>query len=331
MSAIDWSRLALLSLLWGGSFYFVEVALDDVGPFTLVLTRVGLAALVLGLYCRAAGLTAPWSVGLVAGLAFVGIINNAIPFSLLTWGQTQISGSLTSIFNATTPLFTVAVAHFWPGAERATPMKIAGVVAGLAGVAVLIGVGNLTEMGDGIAGPLACLAATSCYAVALVFTRRFRGLHPLVLAASTLTVATIAMAPLAFLFETPYQPMPAAPALAAMAGLAILSSAVAYYLYFSVLASAGPTNASLVTFLVPITAILLLVTFRGETLEPRHLAGLGLILFGLSLVDGRLYSRLLTGAKGKPYNPDPAPPSGSEGVTATAGRFNIRRNRQLKK
>jgi len=294
MSLLDWSRLILLSVLWGGTFFLVEIALGDVGPFTIVLTRVALAAAVLAAYCRIAGLGATWTPGLIAGLAVMGLINNAIPFSLITWGQTHITGSLASIFNATTPLFTVAVAHLWPGADKATALKLAGVAAGLAGVATLIGLGSLADLGGDVPGEIACLGAALSYAVALVFARRFRAVHPLVLSAGMLASATVFMLPLAFALETPYRPFPPVSALAAMLALAVFAAAFAYYLYFSVLRSAGPTNASLVTFMIPASAILLGVAFLGEVVEPRHLAGLGLILLGLALVDGRLFRQRQT-------------------------------------
>lgn len=288
----DWLKLILLSFLWGGAFFFAEVALDHVEPLTIVMVRVSLAAIILIVFCRVTKIpSSPLGGPVLVSLLIMGILNNVIPFTLITYGQVQISGGLASILNATTPLFTVAVAHFWPQGEKATPLKIAGVVAGIAGVAVLMGVGNLAQSGGTLVGQLAVLGAAVSYAFALLYGRRFKSFHPIFFATGMLTAASLVMIPLAFIFETPLQPMPPAPALAAMAGLAIFASAIAYFLYFSVLQSAGPTNASLVTFMIPASAILLGVMFRNENLEPNHLAGLGLILLGLALVDGRLLRR----------------------------------------
>ena len=291
MSASDWFKLILLSLLWGGAFYLSEVALDHSGPLTIVMARVTLGAIVLIMFCRINGIGTRLTLPLVGGFFFMGLMNNVIPFSLITVGQTEISGGLASIINATTPLFTVAVAHGWPGGEKATPLKIAGVFAGIFGVAILIGIGNFEQIGDGIFGISLCLAASLSYAVALLFGRRFKDLNPIFFATGMLSAAACMMVPLAFALETPFQPLPPVSALAAMVGLAVLASAVAYFLYFSVLASAGPTNASLVTFMIPVSAIFLGVTLRGEILEMRHIFGLGLILLGLLLVDGRLFGR----------------------------------------
>jgi len=166
---------------------------------------------------------------------------------------------------------------------------LAGILAGLGGVVVLIGIEDLGPFDDGLGGIIAVLIAAFSYAVALVYARRFAALHPIFLATGMLTAAAVIMVPLAFAFETPFQPLPPPSTFAAIAGLAILASAMAYFLYFSVLQSAGPTNASLVTFMVPASAIFLGVAFRNEILEPRHIAGLALILAGLALVDGRLF------------------------------------------
>jgi len=289
MRTTDWLKLVLLSILWGAAFYFSEVALDHAGPLTIVMGRVSLAALVLVVYCRLTGIDMSLTPALAGAFLVMGFINNVVPFSLITLGQTQITGSLAAILNATTPLFTVAVAHFWPAGEKATPLKLAGIAAGLGGVVTLIGIDDLGKISEGLGGILAVLVAACAYAVALLYARRFADLHPIFLATGMLAAAAVIMVPLAFAFETPFQPLPPPSTFAAIAGLAILASAMAYFLYFSVLQSAGPTNASLVTFMVPASAIILGVAFRSEVLEPRHIAGLALILSGLALVDGRLF------------------------------------------
>ena len=292
MNLADWLKLILLSLLWGGAFFFGEVALGHVEPLTIVMVRVSLAAVILIVFCQLAGIPRiGLSPSVMISLLIMGLLNNVIPFSLITYGQVEISGGLASILNATTPLFTVAVAHFWPQGEKATPLKIAGVASGIAGVALLMGIGNLADVGEGLWGKIAVLGAALSYAFALLYGRRFKAFHPIYFATGMLAAASLVMIPLAFIFETPFQPMPPLSALSAMAGLAIFASAIAYFLYFSVLQSAGPTNASLVTFMIPASAILLGVVFRNESLETQHIAGLGLILLGLALVDGRLFRR----------------------------------------
>lgn len=287
MRLVDWIRLIVLSVLWGGSFLFIEIALESAGPMTIVLARVSLAAACLVVYCRAAGIAVPLTGPILVAFLVMGLLNNVIPFNLIAWGQTRITGGVASILNATTPLFTVIVAHLWPGGERATPARIAGVVIGLAGVAVLIGLGNLEAIGGEVAGQVAILMAALSYALSALYGRRLTGVPPIVAAAGMLTASSIVLVPIAFLTGTPFDPMPSGEALAAIAGLAVLSSALAYGIFFRLIATIG-SNVMLVTFLIPVTAIGLGVAILGEPIEARHLAGLALIFCGLALVDGRI-------------------------------------------
>ncbi len=213
----------------------------------------------------------------------LGFIHNALPFSLIALGQTRITSSVTAILIATTPLFTVLVAHLWARAETATPAKMAGVLVGLAGVAVLVGNDATDGMGGDLWGQTAVLAAALAYAAGAVYARRFRDLPAEQISIGMLAAATLFMAPLAFTLESPLAPMPGWQVLAALAVLALACTALAYILYFRTLASAGATNVMLVTFVQPAVAI-----FLGEPLEANHVAGLALILAGLALVDGRV-------------------------------------------
>lgn len=289
MRAREWSLLVLLSILWGGSFFFTKVALAELGPFTIVFFRVAFAALALNIVASAIGASlwragTPWRQLLV-----MGALNNALPFSLIFWGQTTITSGLASILNATTPLFTVVVAHIFTRDERMTVRKLVGVLAGLAGVAILIG----PDLGGSIWGQIACLVAALSYAFAGIYGRRFKalGVQPLQAAAGQLTASAMLILPIMLLAE-PAWPMPSAVTWSAVAGLALLSTALAYVLYFRILAAAGATNLLLVTFLIPVTAILLGATFLGERLELRQFAGMGLIGLGLAAIDGRIAARL---------------------------------------
>lgn len=287
MSLSDWIKLVILSLIWGGSFLFVEIALDHAGPLTLVMYRVGLGAAALWLWCLWRGEKVPTAPGVAVALLVMGLLNNVLPFSLIAFGQTQVTAGAASILNATTPLFAVAVAHAWPGGERATPLKILGVAIGFAGTAVLIGPSLISAAGT-VVGQMAILASSLSYAVAANFGRRFlKGISPMVSAAGMLTGSTLVMVPAALAFEDPFRAFPAEAWLAFL-GLSLLCAAVAYILYFSILASAGPTNLMLVTFLIPISAIALGAILLGEVIVPRQLGGLALILAGLACVDGRV-------------------------------------------
>lgn len=292
MCAREWSLLILLSTLWGGSFFFAKVALAELGPFTVVFFRVGLAALSLNVVASAVGQSlwragTPWR-----QLVVMGALNNALPFSLIFWGQTTITSGLASILNATTPLFTVLVAHALTRDERMTVRKLFGVLAGLAGVAILIG----PDLGGSIWGQIACLAAALSYAFAGVYGRRFQamGVAPMQAAAGQVTASAMLILPIMLFVDRPWElaSPPSGIVWAALAGLALLSTALAYVLYFRILAAAGATNLLLVTFLIPVTAILLGAAFLGEHLELRQFAGMALIGLGLAAIDGRITARL---------------------------------------
>jgi drug/metabolite transporter (DMT)-like permease len=292
MSREDWAILLFLSVLWGGSFFFIEIALATVRPFTLVLIRVALASAMLWgfLWWRKERLPLP--PGAIRAWLVLALLNNVIPFVMFAWAQEEINGGLASILNATTPIWGVLVAHLFTADEKASPGKVAGVLLGFAGVAVLIGPDFLGQLGRGLAAQLACLAATLCYALAGVWARRFRpmGIAPTAVATGQLTAAALVMLPLVLIFEPPWQAAAPSPqAWLSLAALALFCTSLAYILYFRLLASAGATNSLLVTFLIPVTAILLGALFLGERLEWRSFAGMGLIAAGLAAIDGRLF------------------------------------------
>ena len=291
MSGRDWAVLLFLSVLWGGSFFFIEIALGSVPPLTLVLIRVALAGLVLWavLLARRERLAMP--PGAASSFLVLALLNNVLPFILFAWAQQAITGGLASILNATTPIWGVIVAQIFTADEKATPAKIAGVVLGFAGVAVMIGADFLGQIGVGVLAQLACLVSTLSYALAGVWARQFRtmGVPPMAVATGQLTAAALVMLPLVLLFEPPWRAaMPTAGAWGALIALALFCTSLAYILYFRLIASAGATNALLVTFLIPVTAIGLGILILHDRLEPRHLAGLVLIAAGLAAIDGRL-------------------------------------------
>jgi drug/metabolite transporter (DMT)-like permease len=294
MGAAQWASLLGLSVLWGGSFFFIDYAVQTIPPFTLVLVRVSLAAVALFVWLRLRGVMPRFERSTLIAFAVMGLLNNALPFSLFAWGQTQIGGGLASILNATTPIWGVIVAHLATSDERMTAPKLGGVVAGFAGVAGMIGPDLLGAVGGNVLAQLACIAAALCYALAGVYGRRFRrlGIDPAQVSAGQLAAAALLLLPVALIVDRPWQiaPPPLAAWMAILA-LALLSTTFAYVLYFRLIATAGATNALLVTFLVPVTAILLGVALLGEQLALRHLAGMALIGLGLAAIDGRLFTR----------------------------------------
>lgn len=309
MGLIEWALLTALSILWGGSFLFVGVAVDALPPFTIVVLRVGLAALVLNVIVRAMGLRIPMDRRTWAAFFAMGFLNNLVPFTLIVWGQIHIASGLASILNATTPLFTVIVAHFLTTDEKMTGARLTGVVIGFAGVVLMIGPEALEGLDTNVIAQLAVLGAAVSYAFAGVFGRRFRrmGVPPLLTATGQVAASTVMLIPLALVVEQPWTlPMPTVEIWGSVLGLALLSTALAYILYFRILATAGATNLLLVTFLIPVSAILLGAIILGEQLDPKHFAGVGLIGLGLAAIDGRPlgYLRRRTGLR-RPHAPVP--------------------------
>ncbi len=300
MGTREWTMLLVLSVLWGGSFFFIDVAVESVAPFTLVLLRVLLGAATLLLVLKVTGQKLPFERRTIGPFLTLALLNNAVPFSLFAWGQQHIASGLASILNATTPLWAVLVAHVFTGDEKATPLKILGVAVGFSGVALMIGGDALSALGVEIAAQLAMLAAAIAYAFAGVYGRRFKamGVEPMVTAAGMLTASTVLLTPVMLVLDRPWTlPMPSAATIAAVAGLALVSTSLAYILYFRILASAGATNLLLVTFLIPVSAILMGATILGERLAARHFFGMALIGVGLAAIDGRLIETLRRGAR----------------------------------
>ena len=283
-----WLWLLSLSVLWGGSFFFAKVAVGELGPFTVVFARVSLAALALALVVPLRR-DAPWATYLA-----MGFLNNALPFSLIFWGQTEIGSGLASILNATTPLFTLVVAHVVTADEKIDRTKITALLVGLLGVVVLIGPSALIGS-SALWAQAACLAAALSYALAGIYGRRFRrmGIAPAEAAAGQLTASAVLILPIMLVVDRPWMaPLPSLTVWLALGALALLSTALAYVLYFRILAAAGATVLLLVTFLIPVPAILLGAMVLGEQLEPRHYAGMALIGLGLAIIDGRIAALL---------------------------------------
>lgn len=298
MSASTWAMLVLLGLIWGGSFFFARVAVQHIPPVTLVLLRVSLAALALHLYIAGrfglyATLGARWREFLAMGL-----INNVIPHILIFTGQTQIGAGLAAILNATTPIFTVLIANQLTPDEKMTPIKIAGCLVGIIGTAVLVGPRALAPFTGANDGPplwalLLPIAAAVSYGFAATFGKRFKGVAPAVTATGQLTASTLVLLPLSLLIDHPWiLPMPPLGAALSVLALALVSTAYAYILFFRIMAVAGATNTSLVTLLVPPSAILAGMLFLGERMSLSSAAGIALVLLGLIILDGRLLKRV---------------------------------------
>jgi len=296
MSQYEWLLLVILSIVWGGSFFFVGVAVEVLPPLTIVALRVSLAALALLAVVHFTGLRMPTNPKIWIAFILMGILNNVIPFTLIVWGQTHIASGLASILNATTPLFTIVAAHFLTKDEKMTTRKLTGVIIGFAGVVIMLGHEALAGLGDSVFAKLAVLGAAISYSLAGIFGRRFAqsGIKPVVTATGQVTASSILLIPLAVFYDKPLTlPMPGFDIWFAIIGLALISTAFAYILYFRILSTAGATNLLLVTLLIPVSAILLGTAVLGEQLELKHMLGMGLISIGLLSIDGRAVQLLI--------------------------------------
>ena len=295
MNRSDWATLLILAVTWGAAFMFIGVAVREVSPLTYVWLRVTIAAAAMWAWVAWRGEPHGLPRSIWGAILFLALFNNVIPFILFGWGQTHIASGLASILNATTPIWGVVVAHFFTADEKISPRKLAGVLLGFGGVAMMIGPALLHDLGSNALAQLACVAAALCYAFAGVFARRFRpmGVSPIAVTTGQLTASALFMLPLALIVDRPWtMAMPSGQAVAAIVALGVVSSALGYVLYFRLIDRAGATNALLVTLLVPPVAILLGALFLGEIIEGRDFAGLGLIALGLAAIDGRLVNLL---------------------------------------
>ncbi len=287
LNAEAWTLIFVLALPWGGSFLFFRLLAAELPSFTIVLGRVALAvaALLVVLRLRGARLDVPWR-----GFLVMGLLNNVIPFSLFAWAEIRISGGEAAILNATTPIFAALVLRVL-AAERLTAARIAGVGLGFAGVAVLVGPSALTLDGD-LWAKLACLAAALSYGFTALWGRRLRHVPPLQAATAQCLCSTAILLPLVAVIDQPWTlPMPSPTAWAALLGIAWISTASAYLIFFRVVAIAGAANVMLVTFLAPVSATALGAIVLGETIGWNAIAGMALIFAGLAAIDGRLLSR----------------------------------------
>jgi drug/metabolite transporter (DMT)-like permease len=289
MQSIDWLMLVALSMLWGGSFLFIGLAVHDLPPFTIVAIRVTVAAIILCAVVRITGHRLPDDWLSWRDFFILGLLGNTIPFSLISFGQGFIPSGLAAILNATTPLFTVLLLNLLMrepvGAGRAV-----GLLFGLAGVAVLMGPKAFSGAHAGLIGALAVLLGSLSYGAGGVWSKRFRDRPAVVTAAASLACAALQTVPLALLFDHPWTLRPELTAVAAVLALATFSTALAYLLFYRIISRAGPANATQVTFLVPVSAILLGTLFLDERLPWTAFAGMAIIFAGLAAIDGRLWS-----------------------------------------
>ena len=257
-----------------------------------MLFRVAIAAAALHVYLLMRGPSFRLALPLAGSFFVLALVNNVLPFSLIFAGQTEMGAGLASVLNSTTPFWTILIANAVTSDEKLSLNKVAGVLLGIAGVAVMVGPGIVASLGGPVWAKFAMIGASMSYAVALVFSRRFKAVPPAIVATGQLTASTIIMLPVVLLWNGPAGLFAASATVwVAVFALALVSTAFAYILYFGIIGSAGATNASLVTLIVPVSAILLGFVFLGERLELFEVAGMLLIGLGLVTIDGRIFRR----------------------------------------
>ena len=268
-----------------------------------MLLRVGLAAIVLNLIIIAGPRRYPRGAGMLGRYIVMALSNNVLPFVLIVFATARIGAGSASILNATTPIFALIVAHFATVDEKITPGKLVGILLGFGGVAAMTDPGSVSGLGVDYVAVAAMLGASLCYGFAAVHGRGFKGIDPLVSAACQLTASTFMLTPLALAFDRPFElPLPGPVTVASVIGLALLSTALAYVIFYRLIARAGGTNTSLVTLLIPVGGVFLAWALLGEAFTPAKAAGMTLIGLGLVTIDGRVFARM--------RRPQPARPSG---------------------
>lgn len=292
MSTSAWLQLLLLGVVWGGTFVFAKIAIAELHPLTLVFLRVAIAAVALHAYLLYRGPSFGLALPHMGGFFLLAIMNNVIPFSLIFLGQTELGAGLASVFYATTPFWTIIVANLVTSDEKLSWNKGLGVLLGIGGTLVMVGPGILEGLNGSNWAKLAVIAASISYAFAVIYAKRFREIPSSVIATAQLSCSTLIMFPIVLLAVGLDGTFSAsAHVWAAVMGLGLISTALGFILYFNILASSGATNASLVTLVVPATAILLGTLLLGEHLRLFEFAGMTLIGLGLITIDGRVFDR----------------------------------------
>ncbi|WP_068109572.1 DMT family transporter [Tropicimonas marinistellae] len=294
MAFRNWLIVFVLGIGWGASFTFNAILLREVGPLAVSFLRIAFGAATCWAWVLARGKPVPRSMRFYGQALVLGVLNYAIPFAVYPIAQQYIASGVAGIVNAMMPIMVVIVSHFWPGGERATPAKTLGVLFGFAGIVVL----TLPALRGGVSSEVGAilftLLAPVCYAVAMNYLRRLHGVDPAVVAATALTTGALFMAPAMLAMEGP--PIIATPAgVVSVLGLGVVLTGVAFIVLYAIIPQIGATNASIVTFIAPVSAVLLGHALLGDEIETAHLAGMGMIFLGLLAIDGRLLRRYLRG------------------------------------
>jgi drug/metabolite transporter (DMT)-like permease len=277
--------LLLLGTIWGTSFLFIKIIVSEVPPMTLVAGRLGVAALLMWVIVRLRRTQIRRDRTLWRTFAVVGLLNGALPYYLISWGEQYIPSGWAALLQATTPIFTILLAHFITEDDRITPQKLAGVVLGFGGVGILMWPELQSGLGAPVLGMLAIVGSSLSYAFASIYARsRLSDQSPMIAAAGQFTMGFGYILPLALVIEAPWTITPSTRAILSWVTLSLLGTVIAYTIYYELLNRTNATFTTMVTYIVPINGLLLGAIVLDETLSPALLLSLGLVLGGVLLV-----------------------------------------------
>lgn len=273
--------LLLLSALWGSSYAFIKLGIATIPPVTFIAARTVIAGGLLLMILRWRGVTMPLDLGHWRKFFIQSLLNSAIPFTLIAWGERSLDSGLAVILNSTSPIFTFLLGSLLLRQEKATWPRLIGVVAGLGGVTLIVGMTALHGLGGQTVAALAIMAATICYAGAALFGRQFRGLDPMIPAAGSLIVGSVILVPLSLALDRPWALAPSAESISALLALAVFSTALALVIYFRLLELLGPLGTVAQAYLRVPFGVAIGLLFMGETLAPTAGVGLVFVIIGV--------------------------------------------------
>jgi drug/metabolite transporter (DMT)-like permease len=280
--AFELVLLLLLATLWGASYTFIKLGVATIAPITLIAARTGIAGLLLLVIMWARGVTMPRDIATWRRFLFQACLNSVIPWTLIAWGERSVDAGLATILNSAAPIFTFLFTALATRHEAASPRKLFGVIAGMAGICLIVGVDVFHGFGRGLLAELAILAATICYAGAAIFSRGFKGLDPMAPAAGSLLAGAAFLIPASLAIEQPWTLAPSASSLSALLGLAVFSTAFAFVIYFRLIQTLGSVGTTAQAYLrVPI-GVALGVSFLGEQLSSTAWVGLACVVAGVA-------------------------------------------------
>src|SRR5579871_562654 len=288
--------LLLLATLWGASYSFIKVGVATIPPVTLIAGRTLIAGVLLLLIMRWRGLRMPMDAATWGRFAFQACLNSVVPWTLIAWGEGTVDAGLATILNSAAPIFTFLFTALITRHEPATPRKLFGVIAGMAGICLIVGVKALDRVGEEFLAEIAIVAATICYACGAIFSRGFKGLDPIAPAAGSLLCGAAVLVPLSLVVERPWTLTPSSASVLALAALAVFSTAAAFVIYFRLIQMLGSVGTTAQAYLrVPI-GVALSVVFLGERLPPTAWLGLACVVAGVAAMTlpGRRMATLKT-------------------------------------